>query len=247
MRLPPACVFAVLYAGVHGVALAQTAAPPDPVWSGSVGAGLAITSGNTETKNFNLSFGLTYDPKDRHLFKVTGLYLHGEKSGSTNLDRRSLVARDEYSLGDRTFAFGQVEYLRDRFKEIDFLMSPTAGIGYELFDREPCRMSIDGGIGVLWERNPRRETDFTGTPSIGERLSWKISPAATLTHSFSSLWKTADLGDSLSTATLGVAVSITRRLQIKTEIIDSYKSRPPRPEVKKNDLSFLTTLVVKFP
>lgn len=250
MRHVCASLVVVAYAAIHGVVLAQTpppASPPEPTWSGSLGAGLALTSGNTDTKNFNLSFGLTYDPKDRNVVKVTGFYLHGEKSGSTNLDRRSLVARDEYSLSDRTFIFGQVEYLRDRFKEIDFLMSPSAGIGYQLFDKEPLQLSVDAGMGILWERNPRRETDFTGNPSIGERLSWKISPTATLTHSFSSLWKTSDLGDSLSNITLGIALSITRRLQIKTEIIDSYKSRPPRPEIKKNDVSFLTTLVLKVP
>src|SRR6476659_7541701 len=33
----------------------QAPQTPPPVWTGSVGAGLALTSGNTETKNINLS------------------------------------------------------------------------------------------------------------------------------------------------------------------------------------------------
>src|SRR5437868_5223342 len=35
----------------------QPTAPP-PVWTGNVGAGLALTNGNTDTKNINISMGI---------------------------------------------------------------------------------------------------------------------------------------------------------------------------------------------
>ena len=240
----------LLYAGSTLTLFAQAPAPPPPptsAWSGDLGAGLALTSGNTDTKNFNLSFGLAYDPKTRNTVKAIGLYIRGDKDGAATVDRTAFNVRDEYKLSDRTYLFGQTEYLRDTFKQIDYLISPSAGFGYKLLTKEPLLFSVDAGFGALWERNPGRDTSFTGSPNLGERLTWKLSDTATLTHSISSLWKTSDFGDSLHNIALGLAVAVAKRLQIKTEIIDSYKSRPPGPTVKKNDVSFLTTLVVKFP
>jgi hypothetical protein len=39
------------------------------------------------------------------------------------VDRTSLSVRDEITLSSRTCVFGQFSYLRDAFKEIDYLMS----------------------------------------------------------------------------------------------------------------------------
>lgn len=52
---------------------AQAPAPPPPVYSGSFGGGLALTGGNTDTKNFNLAFAFARDPKTRNVFKVNAL------------------------------------------------------------------------------------------------------------------------------------------------------------------------------
>ena len=59
---------------------AQTA-PPPPVWTGNFGAGLALTTGNTDTKNINLSLGVVRDPKKRSVVRLNGLYLRGSKEG----------------------------------------------------------------------------------------------------------------------------------------------------------------------
>src|SRR5215213_2679617 len=52
---------------------APPAPPPAPPWASSIGAGLAVTSGNTDTKNINLSFTTRYDPKTRFVFKAEAL------------------------------------------------------------------------------------------------------------------------------------------------------------------------------
>src|ERR1051326_5855979 len=101
-------------------------------WASSIGAGLAITSGNTDTKNYNLSFTTKYDPKTKVVFKADALYLRGESDGITNVDKASADARYEYNVSDRTFAFAEVNYLRDLFKDIDYFAAPLAGDGYRL-------------------------------------------------------------------------------------------------------------------
>src|SRR5438876_12065525 len=85
-------------------ALAADAPPPKP-WTGSIGAGLAITSGNTDTQNYNFSLASKYDPKTRFLFKADALLLRGENNGTKQVDKMTADARGEYSLSAKTFTF----------------------------------------------------------------------------------------------------------------------------------------------
>jgi putative salt-induced outer membrane protein len=225
--------------------------PPPPVWSGDFGAGLAITNGNTDTKNVNLSLGVVRDPKKRSVLRLNGLYLRGDKqvqSGPRELivNLMQFTVRDEINISARTFAFAQGYYLKDPFKGIRNLFSPTVGIGYKLINTDVMLLSVDTGVGGVWESDVDRPRVVTGAYNAGERFSWKVSPTATITQSIASLWKTNDWADSLHNLTAGLAVSITTHSQVKIELLDSFKNRPPRPGLKKNDTSLITALVWKF-
>src|SRR5690349_7612517 len=103
-----------------GQALAQAPATPPPLYTGNVGGGLALTGGNTDTSNFNLTATVTRDPKTKNVVKGSAAYLRGNQNDILNVDRTAINLRDEYTISGNTFAFGQVDYLRDRFKEIIF-------------------------------------------------------------------------------------------------------------------------------
>src|ERR1700687_2248971 len=98
--------------------------PPAKPWTSSVGAGLAMTSGNTDTKNVNVSLATRYDPKTRLVFKADALYLRGSANGVKQVDKATADAREEYSVSERVFAFGEVSYLRDPFKGISYFLAP---------------------------------------------------------------------------------------------------------------------------
>src|SRR4051812_35791450 len=98
MRSVSAIVIAFVACGLF----AQTA-PPPKFWSSSFGAGLAITSGNTDTKNINLSFATKYDPKTKFVFKADALYLRGDSDGVKLVDKAGADARGEWSVSDRVF------------------------------------------------------------------------------------------------------------------------------------------------
>jgi hypothetical protein len=43
-----------------------------------------------------------------------------------------------------------------------------------------------------------------------------------------------------------VAAAITKKTQVKVELLDAYVTRPPTAEIKKNDVAFVTSFVYKF-
>src|SRR5262245_31699618 len=172
----------IAFLNVSRVAAQAPVPTTPPVWSGNFGGGLALTNGNSDTKNFNFSFGLVRVLNQKNLIKLNGLYLRGDKEGDAIIDRTTFGLRDEYSFSKRVFAFGQLDHLRDKFKEIIFLWSPTVGVGYKLLDRDVITMTVDNGLGGIWERNPARDTRSSGAYSAAERLNWKLSNTAAITQ-----------------------------------------------------------------
>jgi len=232
----------------RGAAFAQAPPvppPPPPVWTGSIGAGLALTSGNADTSNFNLAGKLTHDPRNPHLITAEGLHLRGTSEGETTVNRTAFNVRDEYTWTERTSFFGQLRYLRDTFKTIDYLVAPTGGVLYKLVDLEPTKFTIDAGGGVVWERNTGLGTNTSGAVTLGENFSHRFTSTTTLTQSASGLWKTSDFGDSLYTIGISLAAAVTDRVQLKVELLELYKSQPP-PGIEKGDVSFITSVVYSF-
>ena len=75
-------------------------------------AGLALTSGNTDTSTVNAAYDLVYDPQTRNVVKSDALFLRGETEGELSANRLGLNVRDEHSLTARTYVFGQNAFLK---------------------------------------------------------------------------------------------------------------------------------------
>jgi len=243
-------VFVLALAG-RSVAQTPTPAPtppppPPPALSGSVGAGLAATSGNTDTFTFNATFSVRYDPKTRNVVKAEGLFLHGTSSGTLNVDRTALAGSDEYKLTDRIVVFGQLQYLHDHFKHIDYLIAPSGGLGYKFADTPKTQLSANAGAGAVWERDTGRDLQTSASVIANQKLMYKISSTTTLDESISALWKASDFADALYTFRAGLTLTVTSKLQAKFELLDTYKTRPPSADIKKNDIATVLSLVYKF-
>lgn len=221
--------------------------PPPPAWSGSLGAGLSVTGGNTDTSSYNLDFALRYDPKKKGVLKLDGSYLRTDTDGEATVDRTGLGARYEYAVagGGRLFAFGEVRFQRDLFKDVDHLISPTAGVGYRLADSDDLKISVDGGVGLAFEKLAGLEATTSGAVNAGDSLSWKLSGSASIVHTARGLWKMDDFGDAYYHFDVGILTSLAGHFDLKLTFADDYKTKPPADK-KKNDTAVLATLVFKI-
>lgn len=224
---------------------AQDTSPAKP-WTSSIGAGLAMTSGNTETQNYNLSASTKYDPGTRIVFKADALLLRGETDGETQVDRATAAARGEYALSERTFTFAEVSYLRDPFKDIEFLVAPVAGAGYRVIRSDVRNLTVDAAVGVQIEDSAFLGRTSSGAVKAGEDFDWTLSPTSKLTQKFTALWKTDDFGDALYHFDAGLALSVLTRIELKIAYAYDHKTRTPSPDVKKGDSALFAALLFKF-
>lgn len=216
------------------------------MWTGSAGLGVTLNRGNTDTTNVNLSFDATRDPKQKDVWKIQALYLRGDTNGELSANRVFAQVRYERNLTTRLFAFGQLPYLRDHFKSIDYYLAPNGGVGYKLVTTPQTTLTADAGLGAKWEKNPGFDVKTSAVVTSGDRFEFKLSPASSLTQSFGAVWNADDWGDALYTFSAGAAAALTGRSQLKIELLDTYATRPPQPEIKKNDVALLTAVVYKF-
>ncbi len=219
---------------------------PPPVWTGSFGAGLALTQGNKDTLNVNLSFDVARDPKTETIFAADGVYILATEGGEENVDRGLLNARVERLLTSRAYVFGQVGYVRDRFKDIDYLVAPTVGLGYKVIASEATTFAVDGSVGVALEKNSGVETSTDGAIAARERFTHRISTGSTFTQSATALWTMGDVGDALYTFSVGVAASVTTHVRLKLELQDVFKTRPTGQVAQSNDIALITAFVYTF-
>lgn len=224
--------------------LGQDATPVKP-WSTNIGAGLAITSGNTDTKSLNFSFGTKYDPHTRLVFKADALYLRGESAGVTQVDKATANIREEYSLSDRTFAFTELSYLRDRFKDINYLVAPLVGAGYRLIKSDRENLTVDAAGGGQFESDLDAGRSSSGAVKVGENFDLALSKTSKITEKVTGLWKTSDFSDALYHFDAGLTTTVTTRSELKIAYTYDYKTLPP-PGVKKGDSALFAALLFKF-
>ena len=231
--------FAVIVFMLVSTAALGQETPAKP-WSSSLGAGLALTSGNSETRNININFTTAWDPKTDRRFKADALYLRGENGGETNVDKSSASARYERNFEARAFWFGEVSYQRDPFKDIDYLVSPIAGAGINLIKDAARTLAVDGGVGATFDSG-----ETSGAVKAGQSFDWTISPTSKFTQKLNGLWKTKDWGDALYHFDAGLSTTIAARAELKVAYLYDYKKQPP-PDVKKGDSALFAALLFKW-
>ena len=241
------CLVVALLVSIASVTPSFAQAPAEPkIWTVQLSAGLALTSGNTDTSTVNAAYDLVYNPQTKNVVKSDALLLRGKTEGELTANRIGFNVRDEYSLTPRTFVFGQNAFLKDEFKQIDYLLAPTGGVGYKLFDTMATKLSVDGSAGVVWEKNPGFDVSSSGAIALGEKLNQTLTKTTTVTQSIAALWKTKNFDDALYTFGVGVAAAMSTKTQLKIELLDTYKNLPPLPTVQKNDVALLMAIVYKM-
>jgi len=241
-------VLALLPTAVFAQAPAAVPAPPPPPpgWTGSIGAGLALTSGNSKTSTMNVGYDVLRDYGTDVLFKSTGLLLKGSANDVSTVDRSQADARVDYKLSPRLSAFGLTTFARDNFKAIDYLLAPTAGLSYKVVAQPRTEWTVDGSGGVVFEKNKGLDVDTSGAIIAGEKLVQKLGEKSKFTHAATGLWKLKDFDDAFYTFSAGLLTSLAGNFDLKTEFLSTYKNKLTNTALKKADQSIVLSVVYKY-
>ncbi len=161
---------------------ADEAEPAGGGWSGEGELGFTSTSGNTESENLNASLGISKEV-DRWKHAASIKLIRNKTEGELSADSQVFKERSEYSLGEKTYVFGQLRYEEDEFSGYSTQSSVAAGIGSRLLENE--RHMLDGSIGLGYRRleaSDSGDTEEEGVVDLDLKYAFKISETATFTE-----------------------------------------------------------------
>ncbi len=220
--------------------------PKPDLWEGEFSLGYNRTSGNTE--NSQLSSELQLKRKtdiDEFTARLRGFYSSTDKK--MNSQKWYGSVRYAYSFWDkRWYNFYKLEASHDRFSNIDYRITPSAGVGYWYSDTKDFKLMTEIGLG--WEYTEYRDNTNSQTQLILlPRLF--LEKALTDTLRFSqdlTLYPSLeDTGEFRLYSETSLINAVTENISLKLSLIDDYNS-DPASGIEKNDTQFISSLIYSF-
>jgi putative salt-induced outer membrane protein YdiY len=224
-------------------ATAAAAEPKKPTWESSVGFGLTLTKGNSDTLMATANFltGKKWD-KNELAFGADGTY--GENNGTKNAESAHAFGQYNRLLNDRLFGFGRVEGLYDALAFIDYRATVSVGLGYYFIKNDRMTLSAEVGPGWVAEKVAGNTAEYF-TIRFAEKFEYKLNKTARIWELAEYMPQVDNWGNYLATLEVGVETSISKSLNLRTYIQDTYRSEPA-PGAKENDLKLVAGVLYKF-
>lgn len=249
--MPPPTPVDAVPANTPDGGLLPPVAPPPPrpkVWAGSADLGLNGATGNSDI--FNIRGGWNVRRKtERNALTSDLQYVYSQQNGEAQSHQVLYNARDEILFsGSRwsAFAASQVEY--DQFRAYRFRVGVYTGAAFRVVDEKDLTFKLRAGAGAT------RELGTSGGASsrwlaeflVGYDFRYKMTDRSTLVSILDFYPRVEDVrqfrmrGRFAYEYLLDPSIGAIFRVGIQ----DRYDSDPGN--AKRNDLTYFTTLGVKF-
>jgi putative salt-induced outer membrane protein len=224
---------------IQALALLCAALPAAAQWSGKGEAGLAIATGNSDSKQINakVAVGRKFESWE-HSFGFGALYVRSDDE--TTARRWETFGQTRYVFRDeKAFWFGGARYEEDRFSGFEYQAVVTTGLGNKFFDREDTKLSGQVGLGyktseILPSLEAPRHTDHAFVGTAGLEFMHRLTETTTLTNKFN---VEATSGNNFLQNEVGIAVKMTTRMALSLGYAVRHNTDPPTGFRKTDTLS----------
>jgi putative salt-induced outer membrane protein len=218
--------------------LALGTMPAMAQWTGKGEAGVAIASGNSDSKTANAKVAIARKV-DLWDYSASLAALYVRNNGSTTGKRWELGTQARRSFGTQMFAFGGLRYEEDRFSGFDHQGVVTAGVGRKFIDTERTRFSGQVGAGYKFYQTidtlalpGSKDSSLAGVASAD--FEHKLNDSTKVFNHFGAE-VTSD--NNFLQNDLGVAVKMSDRLSLALAYGVRHNTDPPAGFKKTDTLS----------
>lgn len=219
----------------------STTAKAASPWGGEAEIGILMTRGNTHTDSQNIKLGVRYK-KDKWEHKLKLESLRASNNGVVSADRFSALFRSTYQVGLKSYAFGDLRHVNDRFSGIDSRNIEVVGYGRKLYRSPSIKWDAEVGVGA-------RQTHYTddtrqndGIVRLATDLEWKFTPTSEFKQH---LFVETGSDNTMTQSTTSLSVKINSSLAMKLGLDVQNNSKVPIGK-KHTDTTTSVTLVYDF-
>ncbi|MBB4857152.1 putative salt-induced outer membrane protein [Novosphingobium chloroacetimidivorans] len=212
------------------------AARPLQLWKGEGEIGAFNTTGNTESAG--VSVGLKLERVGvywQHKLQFTADYQ--KTSGVVSREQYLASYNPRYTLSDRFYAYGLVQYENDRFQGYTSRYSLSPGFGYRVYNTDDLKLSFEGGPALRFT-NYVDEPQRTTTSALGSLdFAWRATRAIRLTQQASAY---VEDRNSTFTSTTAIEAGMLKGLKARLSYRYEHDSDPPDGSRRTDTLSRFT-------
>ncbi len=235
-----------------GTLHAQTPPTADGNWRGTLGAGATLTSGNTRSSAVSINGEAVRQTADDKL-RFYGTSLYGKVNGDTTANLWRLGGRYDHDINPRLFAFGGLDFERDKIGNLKLRSSLGGGLGLHVIREPQTTFDIFGGLGYVTDKyyapisvaGDLRSRYSRPELLLGEESTHKLSANTSFRQRLVVYPNLDDRGEYRSVFDAGLAVAMSSKLSLTVGLQNRYNT-DPGIGVKKSDTLFITGIAMKI-
>lgn len=216
-------------------------------WKARIEFSYVKSSGNTDTQTLAGNLGIS-KLGDVNRYYLDGSLLQAESDGEETSNKISLNGRWERTFSERFFGLLSTGYSRDKFSGFDYRVFGGPGIGYDLIKTDIHK--LQWLLSFLYYRDEfsvgDERSDSYQTGKVSAKYEWQIQENVKLKETLDYLVSLKDTDRSFIDSVTSVEVKINQSISLGVSYTINYQNKPPSPDLKNSDVTFLTKLIFDF-
>lgn len=228
------------------LALSAISASANEKWSGDASLGYLQTNGNTKKSSLNGSASAKRMFEGAELSAKVNIY---NSTSDKTMDSQTWDALLRYSFDfgetNRWFNSYQIGVDHDRFADIDYRITPAAGIGYWLYKEEGFKWMVETSFGYeITEYRSSKDQDSSAVAILHTNVEKSVFKDAKLSEDLSIIPSLGDGGTRIKSTT-ELTNPLTDSLDLSLKYILDHDTEPS-PDKKKTDTKIITGIKYSF-
>jgi len=193
-------------------------------WSGKLSLGLTVRSGNVNQRDLsNFAYIQRRTPNLRSRLEYAGS-ISSTMGEQTANNHRALFRNDRYLTSRTYLRIPSFEWYRDKFQNIDYRLTPSAGLGLDIVDTGTIEWSVGSGAGYQYTRFDHvppglDRSDGTFAALAGTFFTWEATDDIDVEASYMITAPVPDVEEYNHHAAVGLSLDIWGDFELDVQFI----------------------------
>jgi putative salt-induced outer membrane protein len=252
MQLLRHTAFAALCLASATAVQAQATIKNDGQFRAALGLGASLASGNTKATNLSLNADAVRATEMNKL-SLYGNAQYARSGGVTTAEQLRLGARYDHNLSAHLFAFGGLDFDRNKFANLNLRSQLSAGLGWHVIKSPATTFDLFGGLGYVADKyktamlidGSSRDSYSYLSMLLGEESTHKLSDTTSFKQRLTLVPNLKNRGEFRANWDAALAVAMTKAMNLNVGFGFAHNSEPG-PGRKATDTLLTTGISVKF-
>ncbi len=212
-------------------ATGQSSSPPPKTWKGSIGAGVNIKDGNTESTSMHAKGEYSRERNRDNIYFDAFARYEVVTNRDTDVDEETIneqraTMKYEYKHTLRLYSFFNQYFEHDEIENLNYRLISSPGIGFRFILKEALKYKAEGGPAYTYERFHGDITEEALGIRVGQYFDWQILPTTAFYAKTEYIQSAEERDDWRLDSGVGIKHNLTKSLLVNLELLDQYDNTP---------------------